>query len=133
MKTDEYLIPNQAFLRLYKEYNQYGSLVVAFDFDSTVYDFHQKGNTYNQVIKLLQDLKEIGCTIICFTANENSSFVRGYCEEHGIPLDKLNENPDFFKCDARKIYYNVLLDDRAGLLEVYTQLTLLVSLIKNKL
>ena len=47
---DEYLIPNSSFLRLYKEYKQYGSLVIAYDFDNTVYDFHQKGNTYWNVI-----------------------------------------------------------------------------------
>jgi len=129
---DEYLIPNASFLRLYKEYIKYGSLVVAYDFDNTVYDFHKKGNTYRQVIKLLQELKRIGCVCICFTANEEETFVRQWCSMNAIPLDKLNENPNFFKSTTKKIYYNVLLDDRAGLSQVYQELTLLTNLINNK-
>lgn len=128
---DEYLIPNSSFMRLYDEYKLYGSLVIAYDFDNTVYDFHKKGVTYNQVIQLLRELKSIGCIISCFTANENEDFVKEYCYNNFIPLDKLNENPDFFKSDSRKIYYNALLDDRAGLLQVYSELNLLVKLIKQ--
>ena len=129
---DEYLIPNSSFLRLYKEYIQYGSLVIAYDFDNTVFDFHQKGNTYWNVIMLLRKLKELNCICICFTANQDEDFVRDYCKTNNIPLDKLNENPDFFKSKARKIYYNVLLDDRSGLSQTYQELTLLTNLINNK-
>ena len=129
---DEYLKPNASFFRLYDEYNKYGSLVIAYDFDNTVYDFHKKGNTYKQIIELLQELKKLNCTCICFTANEDEIFVRQWCGISGIPLDKLNENPDFFKSKATKIYYNVLLDDRAGLLQTYQELKLLTELIKKK-
>jgi len=51
---DEYLKANSSFLRLLKEYNQYKSLVIAYDFDNTVYDFHKKGEVYNDVIELLR-------------------------------------------------------------------------------
>ena len=129
---DEYLIPNSSFLRLYKEYKQYGSLVIAYDFDNTIYDFHQKGNTYWQVITLLQKLKGLGCICICFTANPDEKFIKDYCKQYYIPLDMLNQNPDFFKSSARKIYYNAFLDDRAGLLQVYTELSLLINLIKQE-
>ena len=128
---DEYLIPNSSFLRLYKEYKKYGSLVIAYDFDNTVFDFHKKGTTYNQVIWLLQELKRIGCICICFTANEDEQFVKEYCKLWNIPLDKLNENHDFFKSKSKKIYYNAFLDDRAGLQQVYQELSLLVTLIKK--
>lgn len=129
---DQYLVPNSSFLRLLNEYRQHGSIVVAYDFDNTVYDFHKKGNTYIQVMQLLRDLREIGCICICFTANDDSEFVEDYCAINGIPLDKLNENPDFFKSDAKKIYYNAFLDDRAGLQQVYQELSLLVQLIKKE-
>ena len=130
---DEYLIPNSSFLRLYKEYKQYGSLVIAYDFDNTVYDFHKKGNSYTQVIWLLQTLKSLNCTCICFTANKDEQFIIDYCKLWNIPLDKLNENPDFFKSTAKKIYYNAFLDDRAGLSEVYRDLTLLINLIEQEI
>ena len=71
---DEYLIPNSSFLRLYNEYKKYKSLVIAYDFDNTVYDFHDKGVTYFRVIELLRKLKQIGCICICFTANKNENF-----------------------------------------------------------
>lgn len=129
---DEYLIPNSSFLRLYEEYKKYKSLVIAYDFDNTVYDFHNKGYLYSNVISLLQDLHSIGCICICFTANEDENFIKKYCREKRIPLDKLNENPDFFKSNSKKIYFNALLDDRAGLQQVYQELSLLVNLIKKE-
>ena len=127
---DEYLVPNNSFLRLWNEYKKYGTLVIAYDFDNTIYDFHKKGNTYIQVIELLRQLKSIGCILICFTANEDNIFIESYCKLYNIPLDKLNESPDFFKSNSKKIYFNDLLDDRAGLQQVYQELNLLIQLIK---
>lgn len=127
---DEYLKPNSSFLRLYDEYKQYGSLVIAYDFDNTVYDFHKKGETYENMIQLLKELKLAGCYMICFTANSDSTFIYEYLYARDIPIDSLNGNPPFFKSDERKIYFNALLDDRAGLSQVYNELTLLLTLIK---
>jgi predicted HAD superfamily phosphohydrolase YqeG len=112
------------------EYNQYGSLVIAYDFDNTVYDFHQKGQTYEQVISLLKLLKAAGCYLIVFTANEDIRFVTRYLLNNQIPFDSINENPPFFKSKAAKIYFNALLDDRAGLAQVYQELTLLLTMLK---
>lgn len=128
---DEYLKPNSSFLRLYNEYKQYGSLVIAYDFDNTIYDFHKKGETYENVIALLKELKEAGCYMICFTANSDSDFIYEYLEAREIPMDALNANPPFFKCLERKIYFNALLDDRAGLSQVYNELKLLLTLINQ--
>jgi hypothetical protein len=129
---DEYLVPNSSFLRLWNEYHTHNSLVVAFDFDNTVYDFHKKGHQYTDVISLLRELKEIGCYLICFTANSNKSFVVNYLIDNKIPFHALNENPPFFKCEERKIYFNVLLDDRAGLLQAYTELNLLITMLNKQ-
>lgn len=127
---DEYLKPNASFLRLYKEYKQYNSLVIAYDLDNTVYDFHKKGESYLQVIELLRELKNIGCYLICFTANSDRDFVINYLTQNNIPFDKINENPPFFNSAERKIYYNAFLDDRAGLLQVYSELHLLLQILK---
>lgn len=129
---DEYLKPNASFLRLLKEYNQYKSLVIAYDLDNTLYDFHKKGETYTMVMDLLKELKSIGCYMICFTANSDKDFVLKYLTENEIPFDAINENPPFFKCEERKIYFNALLDDRAGLQQVYNELHLLITIIKIK-
>lgn len=129
---DEYLRPNASFLRLLKEYEQYKSLVIAYDLDNTLYDFHKKGETYTMVMDLLKELKGIGCYMICFTANSDKDFVLKYLTDNNIPFDVINENPPFFKCDERKIYFNALLDDRAGLQQVYTELNLLLTIIKKQ-
>ncbi len=131
---DEYLRPNASFLRLLAEYRKYKSLVIAYDFDNTLYDFHKKGTeTYFEVMALLRELKEIGCYMICFTANTNKEFISEYLIKKGVPFDSINENPPFFKCEAGKIYFNALLDDRAGLVQVYNELNLLVTIIKNEI
>ncbi len=129
---DEYLKPNASFLRLLTEYEKYGSIVVAYDFDNTVYDFHKKGETYSQVIELLRQLHSINCYMICFTANIDTEFIYSYLMNNNIPYHAVNENPPFFKSDAKKIYYNVLLDDRAGLIQTYQELKLLFTIIKQK-
>jgi|TARA_B110000967_G_C18384959_1_gene317088 hypothetical protein len=61
---DFYLKKENTFERLLKEYKAYDSLVVAFDFDNTVYDFHQVGLDLKDVIILLQKLKKAGCYLI---------------------------------------------------------------------
>ena len=64
---DYYLNSDNSFERLLDEYQKYKTLVVAFDFDDTVYDFHKKGRLYSDVINLLRALKEINCYLICWT------------------------------------------------------------------
>lgn len=129
---DFYLNPENSFNRLVEEYNKYGSLVVAFDFDDTVYDFHKKGRIYSDVIKLLQELKSINCYLICWTGNEDSEMVVSYLIHHNIPFDALNEHPPFRKSESRKVYANVYLDDRAGLKQVFDELNHLVLTVKTK-
>ena len=128
---DQYLNTDNAYQRLLNEYEKYDSIVVAYDFDNTVYDYHKVGNTYTQVISLLRELKAISCYLIIFTANEDQDFVKNYCKEQNIPYDAINQNPPFYSSEARKIYYNILLDDRAGLKEAYDILNRLVNHIKN--
>src|SRR6185312_3209041 len=97
--VDEYLKSNASFLRLMREYKEHKNLVIAYDLDNTLYDFHKKGETYTQVSQLLRDLKEIGCYMICFTANADKNFVKFFLTTNHIPYDAINENPPFFKCD----------------------------------
>ncbi len=128
---DYYLKTDNTYNRLLKEYQKYQGLTIAFDFDNTVYDFHNKGLTFDAVTELLRGLKNIGCYLIVFTANENLQFVAKYCQENNIPFDAINENPPFYKSTSRKIYYNALLDDRAGLAETYQHLNTLLQYYSN--
>ena len=127
-----FLNTNANYARLLSEYSKYNSIVVAFDFDNTVYDYHKQGLNCSEIVDLLQKLKEVNCFLIVWTANEDVDFVRNYCLENQIPFDAINENPPFFKSKSRKIYYNELLDDRAGLRESFERLLKLYNTIRGK-
>ena len=129
---DEYLQENASFDRLLKEYKEYGCLYIGFDFDNTVYDFHKKGNTYTDVIGLLRDLKDIGCKLICWTACKDPEFPRQYMIDNDIPFDSINEGGiPLESINSPKLMFSALLDDRAGLLQVFQELTILVEKIKK--
>ena len=129
---DEYLVHNKSFLRLLEEYKKYGSLVIGFDFDGTVYDYHGKGNTYELVIKLLRELQMLGCKLICWTANKDHEHVEKYLVENDIPYTGINIDGVDLGWTSRKPFYNALLDDRAGLPHVYAELKLLVEIINKE-
>ena len=102
---DQYLIHDASYERLLREYRKYGSLVIAFDFDNTIFDFHGEGHTYNQVIDLLQKLHNINCYLICWTASEDEERIRNYMQENNVPFNSINENPPHFKNNkSKKIY-----------------------------
>ena len=129
---DNYLQPNSSYKRLCEEYEKYGSLIVAVDFDDTVYDFHKKGHTYDKVVQLIRDLKSLNCFIIIWTGCIDEEKVSTYLKENNIPYDTINDEAPVTKkqlnnCLPRKVYANVYIDDRAGLIQVYEELTNLVN------
>lgn len=131
---DPFLNKNTTFLRLLEEYRKYNSLVVAVDFDNTIYDFHKKGYTFPAVIDLLKECNKVGFKVVIFTASPKERFdeIRQYCKDIGVFIDGINEEViDSMKGGDRtnrKIYYNVLLDDRAGLGEAYEVLYNMINL-----
>jgi len=115
---DPYLNDQIAIERLYNEWKKYGKIFIACDFDDTIYDFHKKGYTYNNVINLIKECQVQGCYTIIFTGSEVEKypFIREYCEQIGLHIDKINENAIPMPIGNNgKIYFNILLDDRAGL------------------
>ena len=128
---DEYLKPNSSFLRLLNEYSEYGSLIIGVDFDNTLYDYHKKGENYEMVRQLVRDLKEIGCQIIIWTASNDLQFVEQFCRENNIPNDGINIQGIKLGWESRKPFFSALLDDRAGLQQVYQELNLLTKIVRE--
>lgn len=124
--TDEFLETGKSLRRLVEEYNKFGSLTIGFDFDGTVYDYHQTGATYDYVIDLLRDLKKINCKLICWTAQKDLPFVETFLTENDIPFDGINTNGIELGWESRKPFFSALLDDRAGLKQVYEDLRMVV-------
>ena len=118
---DFYLNTENTYERLKQEYYKYGKLVVAVDFDDTIYDFHNKGRKYNCVISLLKKIKPYAYIVI-FSASSKERYgeIKEYCSRIGLTIDSINENIAGLNLPkGKKIYYNILLDDRAGLKESY--------------
>lgn len=120
--------------RLMEEFIKYGKLIIAVDFDGTIHDFHNQGLSINDTIDLLRKCKEQGHTIIIFTCREEKDYdyIEKYMKEKNIPYDGINCNAkglEFFNGKNRKIYYNILLDDRAGLESAYRDLKETINII----
>lgn len=130
---DEFLRPNANMERMITEYIKHKSLVIAYDFDGTVHDYHKKGYKYHRMIHLLINLREIGCKLICWTAYEDHEYVRKYCNDNNIPLDGINTDGIQLPWTSRKPFYSYVLDDRNGLIQMYSELSLLIYLVTNNL
>lgn len=131
---DPYLSQHRAIARLLEEYERYGRLIIAFDFDDTVFDTHENNWTYCNVSALLREIKKLDCAyIICWTASlpERYPFIRDYLNEHNIPFDAINENAPGIEDKGKKIYANIYLDDRAGLPAAYEALGYVINIIKE--
>ena len=118
---DYYMNENNVVTRLVEEWKEHSKLIIAYDFDSTVFDYNTKGYKYDDVIELLQECNGLGAYYVCFTScNEDRyKFIKDFLQENMIPCDKINENIDIIPFTGRKIYYNILLDDRSGLKSAY--------------
>ena len=114
---DHYLQYENFVDRLRREYKAHGKIIIAYDFDDTVNDFHKKGREYKDVISTLKRWRNHAYFIVFSASNEERyEEIRGLCKEKDIPLDAINENiPELNIPNGKKIYYNVFLDDRAGL------------------
>lgn len=131
---DQYLQPGANKQRLLKEYRLYGKLIIAYDFDNTVFDYHMDGSTYNNIIDLLRRCHKLGFYLIVFTCNHESKYeqISNYLKQCNIPYNAINENCLDIDFAHNKIYYNILLDDRAGLISAYEDLKYVVEIIERE-
>jgi len=125
---DRYLNISEQVKRLVSDYNKHGNLFIAFDFDNTVFDYFCVGDTFPKLEKLLRFLKEKNFNLILFTGNEGDKLIEilDYCKKHGYEPTFVNENPIMV---TRKPYYNILLDDRAGLNDAYQTILLTLKIL----
>lgn len=117
MKIDDKYLLN----RLKCEYHKYKKLVIGFDFDNTIFDVHNEGIDCSDIISLLQEAKKIGFILCLYTAELRSDWLDWkvkYCEHFGIKPDYVNESPLLQGTD--KPFFNLLLDDRAGLQSAFS-------------
>lgn len=141
LSQDPYLDDEKAYQRLLKDYEKHPSLIVAVDFDSTLFDLHNMGVTFDLVRQVVRDAKEVGFKIVIYTASSAHRYpeIKKFLVDNNIPFDGLNEDiadrkTTFPERDysTSKIYYNIFLCDRAGLRSSYLILRKLIDNIKSK-
>lgn len=76
----------------------------------------------------------MGCVLILSTCCDESKFefMKSECNKVGISIDYINESPPYIPFTGNKIYYNIMLDDRAGLSAAYEILYRTKERIKNE-
>ena len=130
---DPYLSDRLCIMRLYREYNEHGSLIIAVDFDDTIYDFHGKGYVYPEVIEMLHKASIWNMKIVIYTANQDYEKIEKHCKENGIKIEGINVQLLTQFENSGKLYYNILLDDRAGLKTAVYQLNEVIKLLEEDL
>lgn len=133
-ETDFYMNDKNCIDRLLEEYRKYRSLIIAYDFDNCVFDYYKKGRKFDKVINLIRMCNELGFHLVVFTScnDDRMPEIRKYLNDNNIPFHSINETPEYIPFQGRKIYYNVLLDDRAGLASAFHQLEMVVYQIRSE-
>jgi len=132
---DTYFDTRIAVNRLYAEWQKHPKLIIACDFDDTVYDTHEKGHTFSEVIDLLKESKKLGFYVVIFTASkvERYPLIREHMKSLDIEIDGINENVIELPFGKNgKIYANIFLDDRAGLYQAAFTLRSLITKIQEE-
>lgn len=133
--TDPFMDRDYCVQRLLKEYREHGKLIIAVDFDDTVFDFHSAGHRYDRVIALLKRCQALGFYIVLFTGSHPDKYAMQieYLILRGISIKHVNQNPIPLPFGNHgKMYYNCLLDDRAGLGHAYVILSSVVAEIEKE-
>ena len=120
---DEYLVKERSYKRLKEEFEAHKKLIIAYDLDSTVFDYHKKGASYEMVKDLIRKYKNYAYFIV-FTSSEPDRYneIKLILQKENLPYDSINDDAPFIPFKGRKVYYNILLDDRAGLNQTYNEL-----------
>jgi hypothetical protein len=113
---------NKYVERLIKEWLTHGKIVLACDFDDTIFPWGFKSEedlkAMAKVVDVVQLAQNIGIYLAIWSACAPDRFdeVRDFCNKMNMKVDSINENPIPLPYgNHRKMYYNHLLDDRAGL------------------
>lgn len=130
---DRYFKTEQIAYQLVRNYWKHDNVIIAVDFDSTIFDYHEKGDTYNRMISLLKYLStdRDKFKLMLFSAREGEAlqFAIDYCKDLGIEFTWVNDNPIM---DTRKPFYNILFDDKAGLAQTYEAFLLFLKIIMEE-
>lgn len=110
---------------------EFGGLFIGVDFDDTIRDF-DTGEPIEPVVTVLKELSKLGHRICLYTCREGEdlAYAKRYCKGMGIVIDYYNWSPLY--PEVRKPLFNILLDDRAGLVESVELCKRIINFQKSK-
>lgn len=121
------------YTKLKNVYDEHNNLIIAVDFDDTIYDWKSVGLSCDYVINLVKRCQEkLNAKIMLFTCriDHHLEFALRHCKEIGLELWGVNYNPEHGPT-AGKPFYNVLLDDKACLDQVCSILETLIEQVEK--
>lgn len=130
---DTFFADSALLEKLKVHYHNYGKIIVAYDYDDTIAPTYMS-KSCDDVIALLKELKPYA-VFICYTSNHYPEKVKEYIRDNDIPCDAFNENVDYMMekyGHMRKVYFNILLDDKAGLGQAYCILKTFLDWVKEQ-
>ena len=113
--ADPYVSEFRSAERLCAEWKRHGSIIIGVDFDDTIYDCHSKGFVFPYTISTIKRAQKLGAKLCVWTANANKDLVDSVWNKLELKYDYYNESPIVLHDNQIKPYFNLLLDDRAGL------------------
>jgi len=113
--------------KLLDQFNKYEQrIIIGLDFDDTIFPLADTALNQERCEKVVELIKEVqGIAHICLwtVADDAGLMYKKYiAESMGIRVDYVNDSPVKFG-NSRKPYFNILLDDGAGLNESIDILT----------
>ena len=138
LKLNNIITPNSPEVKkLVRNYMTHKTIIVAFDYDDTIFPYSKDYDTefFKEVHNLLIECKSLGYYLILYTCNGSDRYedMMQYMDDNNIPYDAINKNSPAFGGDSttNKIFYNILLDDKAGLKQSISTLRMVNNIVKE--
>jgi hypothetical protein len=131
---DPFLSDYLVIERLVLDWFKYDGWIIAYDYDNTVYDYHNRGYKFDSIIELLQECKQYNSKFIVYTHSNDDRHdeIKTYLDNNDIPWDTINKGIAFANGkEEGKLLYSTFLDDRAGLKSAYLCLCGALEILKQ--
>ena len=128
----ESIEPSFLLQRLIEQYQKQDRLIIAYDFDDTVSPYVCSNCTEVQSV-LRMSKENLNAYFIVYTCNSDVEKIKKFLDYYRLPYDSINAAAPFSPLQpsavGEKLYFNILLDDKAGLGEATAALKTLNRLV----
>ena len=124
--------------RLVNEWLKNGKLIIACDLDDTIIPYNEEiKDNCQKIVDLILECQKVGIIFIINTARGEKQFenAKNQVEELGIEVHGVNQMHEEWERPYGingKVYANIFLDDRGGLMENYWILSEALSIVKKE-